>query len=90
MNTDTLSPDLSRPGLWDRLRQQGAFAWLWNLLVIAGAVTAWQHYEPLMDIYEKGILIAMVPGLILLGTFWPTLRHYLLAVAALSLFALWQ
>jgi cytochrome c-type biogenesis protein CcsB len=65
------------------------FGWLWSALVVLGAVVAWNHYHELMDGFEKAILIGMVPGLIGLGAFWPNLRKYLLAVAAMSLFAIW-
>lgn len=68
----------------------GWFGILWSLLVAVGAVAAWNHYHELMDGYEKAILIGAVPGLIALGAFWPSIRFFLLAVAAMSLLGVWQ
>ncbi|HID01152.1 MAG TPA: c-type cytochrome biogenesis protein CcsB [Piscirickettsiaceae bacterium] len=89
MNTldPSFTPDERLPSKANRM---GWFGWVWSLLVIIGAVATWQLYHPLMDAYEKAILIGTVPALIWLGYFWPTLRLYLLSVAAMSLLGIWQ
>ena len=66
------------------------FGILWSLLVIAAGVAAWQDLHAYMDSFEKAILIGAVPGIIALGAFWPSLRLYLLGVAALTLLGVWQ
>ncbi|HRL30253.1 MAG TPA: c-type cytochrome biogenesis protein CcsB, partial [Ottowia sp.] len=63
--------------------------WLFALLVVVGAVFAFQKYHAAMDVYEKGILIGTVPVMIWLGWFWRPLRTLMLVVAALSLLAIW-
>ncbi len=70
--------------------RMGWFGWVWSLLVIVGAVAVWNHYHALMDGFEKALLVGIVPGVIWLGYFWPPLRVYLLAVAAMSLLGVWQ
>lgn len=62
---------------------------LFAVLLIAGGLFAFQHYHLAMDVYEKGILIGAVPGLIWLGWFWRPLAKLMLSVAALSLLAIW-
>lgn len=64
--------------------------WLFALLVALGAGLALQLYRGAMDGYEQAILLAAVPTLIWLGWFWRPLRHLMLAVAALTLLALWS
>ena len=61
--------------------------WLFALLVVAGAVFAFQRYHASMDIYEKWILAGTAPVLIGLGWFWRPLRTLMLVVAGLSLLA---
>ena len=63
--------------------------WLFALLVVVGAVFAFQKYHAAMDVYEKGILIGTVPVMIWLGWFWRPLRTLMLVVAGLSLLAIW-
>lgn len=65
------------------------FDWLFAVLLVAGGLFAFQHYHLAMDVYEKGILIGAVPGLIWLGWFWRPLAKLMLSVAALSLLAIW-
>ncbi|MEN5422026.1 c-type cytochrome biogenesis protein CcsB [Comamonas aquatica] len=65
------------------------FDWLFAALLVAGGLFAFQHYHLAMDVYEKGILIGAVPGLIWLGWFWRPLAKLMLSVAALSLLAIW-
>ncbi|HMN20371.1 MAG TPA: c-type cytochrome biogenesis protein CcsB [Ottowia sp.] len=73
---------------------QGYFArrgwgdWLFALLVIGGAIYAFQRYHGAMDVYEKGILAGTVPVMIWLGWAWRPLRTLMLVVAACSLLAI--
>ncbi|HNJ46390.1 MAG TPA: cytochrome c biogenesis protein CcsA, partial [Ottowia sp.] len=61
--------------------------WLFALLVLAGALFAFQRYHASMDVYEKWILAGTAPVLIGLGWFWRPLRTLMLVVAGLSLLA---
>ncbi len=65
------------------------FDWLFAALVVMGGVFALQQYYGAMDVYEKGILIGTIPTMIWLGWFWRPLAKLMLAVAALSLLAIW-
>lgn len=65
------------------------FDWLFAALVVMGGVFALQRYYGAMDVYEKGILIGAIPTMIWLGWFWRPLAKLMLAVAALSLLAIW-
>src|SRR3989344_9349302 len=44
--------------------------WLFALLVVAVAGWGWNTWGGFMDVYEKAILVGMVPSLIALGWFW--------------------
>ena len=63
--------------------------WLFALFVAAGAGIAFPLYSAYMDGYEQAILIGMVPSLVALAWFWRPVRQLTLAVAALSLLAVW-
>lgn len=63
--------------------------WLFAVLVIAGGGFAFQRYSYAMDGYEQAILVGTVPCMIWLGWFWRPLQKLMLAVAALSLLAIW-
>jgi cytochrome c-type biogenesis protein CcsB len=62
--------------------------WLFALLVVAGGLFAFNRYASHMDVYEKGILLAAMPAAIWLGWFWRPIQALMVAVAALSLFAI--
>ena len=70
----------ARRNLWD---------WLFALFVAAGAGVAFALYSSYMDGYEQAILIGTVPSLIALAWFWRPVRQLTVAVAALSLLAIW-
>ncbi len=59
--------------------------WLFAVLVAVGGLYAWFAYNHAMDVYEKAILLGAIPVVVGLGWFWRSLRHLMLAVAALSL-----
>ncbi len=65
--------------------QRSVMDWLFAVLVAAGAWFAFSRYATYMDVYEKAILIGVVPSAIALGWFWRPLRNLMLVVAALSL-----
>lgn len=59
--------------------------WLFAVLVVAGGAYVWTLYGSVMDVYEKGILLAAIPSAVMLGWFWRPLRILMLVVAGLSL-----
>jgi cytochrome c-type biogenesis protein CcsB len=59
--------------------------WLFAVVVAVGLGYALQRYAAYMDVYEKGILLASIPGMIWLGWFWRPLRVLMLVVAAMAL-----
>ncbi len=63
--------------------------WVFAVLALAGGLFAFQRYGAAMNVYEKGILLAAIPGAIWLGWFWGSLQKLMLAVAGLALLALW-
>lgn len=73
---------------------QGYFArrnwldWLFAVVVAVGLGYALQRYAAYMDVYEKGILLASIPGMIWLGWFWRPLRALMLGVAVMALLAI--
>ncbi|WP_286998463.1 MULTISPECIES: c-type cytochrome biogenesis protein CcsB [Comamonas] len=65
------------------------FDWLFAVLVVAGGLFSLNQYSHAMNGYEKGILIGTMPAMIWLGWFWRPLNKLMLAIAALSLLAIW-
>ncbi|MGD9550489.1 MAG: c-type cytochrome biogenesis protein CcsB [Burkholderiaceae bacterium] len=63
--------------------------WVFAVLVVLGGAFALQRYGSVMDVYEKGITLAIMPCAIWLGWFWRPLRVLMLVVAAASLLAIW-
>ena len=68
--------------------KRNALDWIFALLVVVGGLYAFVNYQSAMDGYEKGILLASIPSLIMLGWFWRPLQMLMLAVAGLSLLAI--
>ena len=64
------------------------FDWLFAALVLAGGLFALQRYADYMDVYEKGILMGAIPGVIWLGWFWRPLRVLMLVAAGFALLAI--
>ena len=65
--------------------QRNVLDWVFAALVIAGGLFAFSTYGQAMDVYEKGILIGVMPAVIALAWFWRPLRVLLLVVAGFSL-----
>ena len=64
--------------------------WMFAALVLAGGLYALGLYGSSMDVYEKGILLAAMPSMIALGWFWRPLRVLMVAVAGISMLAIWS
>ena len=84
MNTATTTLTLNE----SFFSRRGWFDWLFAALVIAGGLFAFSRYAGFMDVYEKAILVGVVPSAIWLGWYWRPLRVLMLAVAAFSLLAI--
>ncbi|MFP5345135.1 MAG: c-type cytochrome biogenesis protein CcsB [Gammaproteobacteria bacterium] len=83
---ETLIKDFGKPSFWSALT---LFDWLWAALVAGGAAYVLYRYGAVMDAYETGILIGVAPLLAGTGWWWKPFRTFALAVAALSLCAVW-
>jgi cytochrome c-type biogenesis protein CcsB len=86
MNTATQTITLNEGFLARRVPLDWAFA----ALLVAGGLFAFSRYASYMDVYEKAILVGTVPSLIWLGWFWRPLQALMVAVAALSLLAVFS
>lgn len=64
--------------------------WVFAVLVLLGGLYTLGLYGSAMDVYETGILIGAIPSAIALGWFWRPLRLLMLAVAGISLLAIWS
>lgn len=86
VSSDYLEQEFKQQPLLKRL---GWFDWLWALLTVAGTIYSHVHYAEFMDNYEIGILYGTAATLIWLGWAWKPTRQLSLAIALLSLFAIW-
>ncbi|TDY03667.1 c-type cytochrome biogenesis protein CcsB [Thiohalophilus thiocyanatoxydans] len=68
-------------------KQLSPFDWIWAAVLLFGAGFAWNKYSALMDHYEVGILFGTALALIALGWYWKATRYLMIAIAAVSLFA---
>lgn len=75
-----------RPGYF---AQRPLLDWVFALLVTVGGFFAFTRYQYAMDGYEKAILLSSIPCVIWLGWFWRPLQALKLAVAVLSLLAIY-
>ena len=66
-------------------RPTGIGDWLFALALAGGAVFALRQYGDFMDVYDKAILLLVVPGLAAVGWAWKPFRVFLVAAAALAL-----
>ena len=86
--------------LWDLAQGQGPQPTFWRgldrwdsgwlLLVLIGAVSAGWFYQAHMDGYEIAILAGSAVGLAAWGGYWRPARGFSVAVALLTLLALWR
>ncbi|MFP5381016.1 MAG: c-type cytochrome biogenesis protein CcsB [Gammaproteobacteria bacterium] len=72
------------------LKRLSPFDWLFALALATAAGFALARYGAFMDLYEKGILLAMLPGLVALGWYWKPFRPLALVVGTASLLAIAQ
>lgn len=70
------------------IKRIAPFDWVFALLVAAGAAYAFARYGAFMDVYERGILTAVVPALAWLGWFFKPVRLLVVLVAIFSLMAM--
>lgn len=84
MNTTSILPD--PPGL---LARRNWLDWCFAALLLAGCAIVLHRWGHALDEYETAILLGTAPTLIALGWLWRPLARLMLAVAALSLLALW-
>jgi len=75
------------PGFFSR---RSPADWGFALLALVGMVFAFANYQHAMDVYEKAILVCAWPAVVWLGWFWRPLRHLMVAVAVLSLLAVFS
>jgi cytochrome c-type biogenesis protein CcsB len=87
MELTHLSPNARRPSV---LKALSWFDALYAVIVLAGALYAWLRFGAYMDAYEKAILPLAALALAAFGVAWKPARGLVLAVAALSLFGVWQ
>jgi cytochrome c-type biogenesis protein CcsB len=83
---------LKRSGADDSfILNEGYFArrnlldWLFAALVVCGGLYVFFRYQANMDVYEKGILLGVMPAAIAMGWFWRPLRALMLVVTVGSL-----
>ena len=77
--------DITQPDHSRLLRPTGIGDWLFALVLAGAAVFALRQYGGFMDVYDKGILLLVVPGLAAIGWAWKPFRAFLAAAAALAL-----
>ncbi len=70
--------------------QRNWLDWLFAAAVLVGGLYAFGLYHSAMDVYEKGILLGILPCAIALAWFWRPLRILMLAVAVFSLLAVYS
>ncbi len=77
--------DIAQPDHSRLLRPTGIGDWLFALVLAGAAVFALRQYGGFMDVYDKAILLMVVPGLAAIGWAWKPFRVFLAAAAALAL-----
>lgn len=73
--------DIAQPDHSRLLRPTGIGDWLFALVLAGAAVFALRQYGGFMDVYDKGILLLVVPGLAAIGWAWKPFRAFLAAAA---------
>src|SRR5574340_58962 len=79
---------LNRPA--PLLKRLSLLDWLFAAIVAASGIFTLSRFGEYMDIYEKAILLAAVPSLVVFGWFWKPFRPLFIVVGAISLFAVSQ
>ena len=77
--------EIAHPDSTRLKRPTGIGDWLFALALAGSAVFALRQYGGFMDIYDKAILLLVVPGLAAVGWAWKPFRVFLVAAAALAL-----
>jgi len=75
-----------KQSFWRKLKP---FDWAWATVLLVVTGYAWQQYSSFMDVYEAGILFATTLSIIAWGWLWKPVRAYSIAVALISLFAIY-
>lgn len=83
MNTDVLN--FQPKSLLQTLKLQD---WLYALLLVAGALFAYNKYASYMDAYEAGFLFAAAGVFSYLGWRWKALARLVVGVAVISIFSI--
>jgi len=83
VTSEALNEDFNKP----YLKTLSVYDWLFAVLVTIGTMYAWNGYTSLMDVYEVGILFGTGLSMVVLGWYWKPSRTLMLAVAALSIYA---
>ena len=78
--------DFRPKSLWQTLNVQD---WVYALILVAGAVFAFQKYAHHMDVYEVGFLFAAAATFSYLGWLWKGLAKLVVGVGLLSLLAIY-
>ncbi len=66
-------------------KRRNLLDWLFAALVVCGGLYVFFRYQAHMDVYEKGILLGVIPAAIAMGWFWRPLRALMLVVTIGSL-----
>ncbi|GAA5786653.1 c-type cytochrome biogenesis protein CcsB [Chitiniphilus shinanonensis] len=67
------------------LNRKSPLDFVFAALIVAAGVYALSRYREFMDVYEQGILLASIAGLVWFGWFWPAMRWFLPACGAVAL-----
>lgn len=78
--------DFTPKSLWQTLNLQD---WVYALVLLAGAIFAYQRYAHHMDMYEVTFLFASAAAFSYLGWLWKGLAKLIIGVGLLSLFAVY-
>ncbi len=82
--------DVKHTGPLAYLRRRSVYDWIFLALILAGDVTVLSQFGQNMSYYVKLIFLGATTALLFLGWGWTALKNLAIAVAALSLFGIWQ
>ncbi|MBS0347011.1 MAG: c-type cytochrome biogenesis protein CcsB [Proteobacteria bacterium] len=80
--------DIAHSGTPSPLRRIGLGDGLFALALVCAASFALSQYGAFMDIYDKAILVAVIPSLAAIGWAWKPFRVFLAAATALALLSI--